>query len=382
MQPLDFDNLDKMIAERYISVQKHPDLNLYIYNYTKSAQFDRVWNNETLQCRGLIMDGDRNIVSRPFPKFFNWGEIYNSHMHDMGDAEYSVIKAGKASCVDPVCPDNLGSDFTVTEKMDGSLGISYFDPDGKMYIATRGSFVSDQAKKANKMLEHSLYRDPLHGPTPDFTYLFEIIYPDNRIVVNYQDREELVLLTIIETATGLELTYPEVQDCARLYASSVVPRYDGITDFDKIEQKENSEGYVVHFPSTGLRFKIKFDEYVRLHKILTGINAKRIWEILSTGGTLDEIVDRVPDEFFDWVKETEAKLKKEYRRIKFAAEIAATVAIMMGPDRKTQAQYIMSEKETVNTSVVFAMLDGKPYDQIIWKSIKPAFETPFKVDEL
>ncbi len=52
---IDFDNLQKMIDERYISVQKHPTEELYIYNYTQKAQFDRVWNNETLNCRGLVL---------------------------------------------------------------------------------------------------------------------------------------------------------------------------------------------------------------------------------------------------------------------------------------------------------------------------------------
>lgn len=37
-----------------------------MYNYTAKAQYDKLWNEVTLQCRGLILDGDGNVVARPF----------------------------------------------------------------------------------------------------------------------------------------------------------------------------------------------------------------------------------------------------------------------------------------------------------------------------
>lgn len=356
------DLLEQMIAEKYISVQKHPEFDLYIYNYTHRAQFDRVWNEETLQCRGLIKDGAGNIVSRPFRKFFNWGEI---------QADMEVYDSGP--------PENhpLYGDFTVTEKMDGSLGISYFAPYGQMFIATRGSFVSDQAKWANKWLINSYLDNPLIGPNPDFTYLFEIIYPENRIVVNYGDRKELVLLAIIQTSTGLELPYHMVQEAAKIWNISVVPRYDGITDFTKIEQKQNSEGYVVHFTETGLRFKIKFDEYVRLHKILTGINAKRVWEILKSGDSIEFLLEKVPDEFYQWVKKTVADLQADY----YAIELSAKNLYEQVEPLKSRKEQALTIQGHPWAPIVFRMLDGKDYSNIIWSAIEPEFEKPFKVDE-
>jgi hypothetical protein len=70
-----FELLDKMIEEKYVSVQKHPETDYYIYNYTQNAQFDRMWNDVTKTCRGLILDGNRNIIARPFSKFFNYSEL-------------------------------------------------------------------------------------------------------------------------------------------------------------------------------------------------------------------------------------------------------------------------------------------------------------------
>jgi T4 RnlA family RNA ligase len=302
------------------------------------------------------MDGNRNIVSRPFPKFFNYGELELAHQNYLDSR--SVAQRG---------------DFTVTEKMDGSLGVSYFDPQGKMYIATRGSFVSEQARKANELL--SKYYKPYWDS--DYTYLFEIIYPSNRIVVNYGDKEELVLLSIIETKSGRELNYDTVNQWVSDYDIPVVPRYDGITDFNQIEQKQNSEGYVVHFPDTGLRFKLKFDEYVRLHKIVTGINAKRVWELLSTNTPFDDILERVPDEFYQWVQKTRLDLKSQYTIIENAA-IDVFTSVQDIPTRKDQALAI---KDSPYRGIVFNMLDSKPHEKIIWKMIEPELERPFKEDE-
>ncbi|MCU0391918.1 MAG: hypothetical protein MUE81_12430 [Thermoflexibacter sp.] len=58
--------LHQLIDEGYIYAQQHPDSELTIYNYSPKAQYERVWNEWTLLCRGLIMDRDYQIIARPF----------------------------------------------------------------------------------------------------------------------------------------------------------------------------------------------------------------------------------------------------------------------------------------------------------------------------
>jgi len=118
------------LKEGLITERKHPDFDLYIYNYTATVQYGRLWDDVTMLCRGLIIDGAGNIVARPFPKFFNLEEHRQEGM--------------------PAVPNES---FDVFEKMDGSLGIAYVTPDGYWSIATRGSFTSPQAIRAQKMLE-------------------------------------------------------------------------------------------------------------------------------------------------------------------------------------------------------------------------------------
>jgi RNA ligase len=51
MATVDLKELNKRIEQRLIKVQKHPDAELYIYNYTPIAQFGRQWDEYTLMCR-------------------------------------------------------------------------------------------------------------------------------------------------------------------------------------------------------------------------------------------------------------------------------------------------------------------------------------------
>ena len=54
--------------------QTHPTLPLTIYNYTDKVQWENLWDEITLSCRGLVVDSLGNIVARPFKKFFNLSE--------------------------------------------------------------------------------------------------------------------------------------------------------------------------------------------------------------------------------------------------------------------------------------------------------------------
>lgn len=332
--------LSQMLEQGLVSINKHPELDLYIYNYTQFAQYERVWNEVTLNCRGLILNGANEVVARPFEKFFNLGEY-----------EHQVI------------PDEP---FEAFEKMDGSLGIIFYYA-GKFHLATRGSFASEQSERGTQIL-NTKYATVLTKLNPAHTYLVEIIYPENRIVVDYHGMEDLILLAVIETATGKELSLEDV-------GLPMVKKYDGVKDLKSIKeiQEDNKEGFVIRFKS-GLRVKVKFEEYVRVHRIVTRVSSISIWEVLKDKKTMDEILDRVPDEFYSWVKTVISELKQEYKAIE---DIAKSEFKTLG-DRKETALYFQTCKYP---AILFAMLDNRDYSDIIWKAIRPKFARPFTVSE-
>lgn len=333
---MDIALLQQMIEGGWVSVQKHPEAALYLYNYTQQTQYEGQWNEVTMACRGLILDEQMGVVARPFPKFFNLEEVNPQQI--------------------PMEP------FEVFEKMDGSLGVLYWHHD-KPYLATRGSFSSEQAAVANELL-HTRYAHAHGRLKKGVTYLFEIIYPENRIVVDYGDKRELVLLAMLDTATGSDLPLEEL-------GFPVVKKYDGLTDLHalKARQEANKEGFVVRFRS-GLRLKVKFEDYVRIHKIITRVSSITIWEYLRDAKPLNELLEEVPDEFFYWVRAKVAQLEAAYTQI----EAAAKAEFRVLESRKESALYYQSCQYP---AILFKLYEGKKYDQIIWKMVRPAFEKPF-----
>ncbi|MCC5945487.1 MAG: hypothetical protein JJT94_11175 [Bernardetiaceae bacterium] len=331
---------EQMLKQKYISVQQHKEADIFIYNYTASTQYDKVWNPITLQARGLICDAEGRVLARPFPKFFNLGELSVAEIPD--------------------------ENFEVYEKMDGSLGILYWLK-GKPQIATRGSFTSEQALRGTAIL-YQKYADAIAHLNPDYTYLFEIIYPENRIVVDYGNLEMLTLLAVVDTQTGRELELPNIGfPLVKKYADAQDLKYLASLD------AENREGFVIRFES-GFRLKIKFETYTRLHRVLTGLSSTRIWEMMSVGEDIAPFLSQVPDEFYTWVKRTQTELKAQYETI----EAQAKADFKVLETRKETALYFQT---CAYPAIMFQMLDGKDYSHTIWKMIKPKFEKAFAQEE-
>lgn len=273
-----FDPMDLMnaLTDGYVRVQRHPSLNCEILNYTEKAVFDRHWTPVTLNCRGLIVKG-MSVIARPFPKFFNYSELVNQGV---------------------TLP--LDQPVRVMDKLDGSLGIMYVSPTGYS-IATRGSFDSPQARHATEIWNeryNDKYAADFDG-IPNSTALFEIIYRENRIVCDYGDMDDLVLLGGVKNKTG-EIVGPE------FFSFWEGPRaetfsYATLAEALAAEPREGAEGFVIHL--SGTMVKLKQEDYVILHKLVTGLNERTVWEAWSEGQTVEQICAPLPDEFHGWVRE-------------------------------------------------------------------------------
>lgn len=121
--------------------------------------------------------------------------------------------------------------------------------------------------------------------------------------------------------------------------------------------------------------KIKFQSYKELHRIVTGVSSKNIWEMLSGGKDFNAILDICPDEFNDWARGVKAKLELEYLDVESRAKYALDCVKDL-PTRKEQAMKLISEHKAV-AKIVFLMLDGADYSFAVWKMIEPKFEQPF-----
>lgn len=252
---MDFDTLyiglQAAVAEGLVKESRGEE-GLRLYCYTEKTVYERSWNPITLIARGLILDVDsRQVVARPFPKFFNYLERGEMDGWESGECE-------------------------IFDKMDGSLGILYFWK-GKWRVATKGSLNSDQAQWAQRWLQDGIGWKTIaldHG----VTYLTEIIYPENRIVLDYNGAEGLWLLGGINVETGAELRY-----CDLFGLGFEVVQREGLGGgveewLEKAAKLIDKEGWVVKFAS-GKRIKIKCDDYKRIHRMVSGCTPLNVWKV-------------------------------------------------------------------------------------------------------
>jgi hypothetical protein len=239
-------------------------------NYTPKTQLKKKWCTELIQARGLVVAGDGMIIARPLPKMFNDYELKDS------------------------LPTGL---FEVYEKMDGSLVIMGFY-NKQTFFCTRGSFTSEQSVKAEEIY-HKEYNK--HDVDQNYTYCFEIIYPKNKIVVDYGVEEDLFLLAKIHTATGKEAPITNT----RFRCAKKLNTCESFEDLKKMDEF-NKEGFVVKFIDDDFRMKIKFKTYIALHK--RPISRKRVIEIIQS-----DSIPNIPDEGFDELTNHMKQLGLEYK---------------------------------------------------------------------
>lgn len=367
----DADYLEQMIREGYVSFQTHPTLPLFIYNYSPAAQYERAWNTVTTQCRGLIVDsGSGRVVARPFPKFFNYEEVIEDSSARLPDG-------------DPI----------ISEKMDGSLGIIY-TYGGQTAVATRGSFASDQAVWATNWL-HENY--PYFVQPDGVTTLVEIIYPDNRIVVDYCGEEGLWLLGAIDNDTGADIPFDLITwwpgERARQYEWNL----EAAIEAAKSSRFDVEEGVVITWlrdSAPSVRLKVKNPRYVELHRIITGLSTRTVHEALAND-TFEDLVSAVPDEFYPWVEGVASDLRAQYQKIYWQARndlIAArrwadSLADRAFRDFDTDPAYSRKDLATHITQhaaypgLCFAMEDDKNMPEKIWPLLVPERKTAVIIDD-
>ena len=262
---IDMDKCQELKEAGFLQMKKHSEYPLYILNYTSKTQFKQEWCKELIHARGLVVAEDGEIIARPIPKFFNHYEIRG----ELQDQDYELYK-----------------------KLDGSLVIM-FHYKGNPIFCTRGSFFSDQALRAEQIFKMKYIDEDVNK---ECTYCFEVIYPQNKIVVDYGGVEDLFLLSITHTKTGKNVNINQA-------GFNTVEKIDinGICYTEWVKHNvDNEEGYVMRFITDNLRVKIKFDNYVEKHK-RNSISAEAIRVRMKKMEPIN--LDIIPDECYGEVKE-------------------------------------------------------------------------------
>ena len=349
------EDLQAGLEAKLISIRKADD-GQRIYNYSNLAMFTPgAWDNPAVMvCRGLITDTDGNVVARPYTKFFN---------SNQPEALISL-------------PD-LESPVEVTDKEDGSLAILHYAANGELRVATRGSFQSDQAIAATEWVRTSQAGLAVELPE-GFTPLFEWVGPDNRIVLSY-DENELILLGGVDISSGTY--YGPIETAKRINWTGKQAKtftYKTLQEALDAEDRDSAEGFCVRFTDRPHIVKVKQADYVALHKIISGLSERSVWQHMMDEKPLEELLSNLPDELYGWTKDvwrdlTVQTVQKCNDVIREFGEILQEIREEAGEvEEVSRKDFAKKAVKSEFRGYLFMMYDNRDIYLEVLKSLKPA----------
>jgi RNA ligase len=350
---LDLQTLKKHYLEGYLYKVEHPNYPLDLYKYSDRTVYEKKWDEITRVCRGIVIHRETGeVIAKPFPKFFNLGEM------------------------DETFAANLPTDlnYEIYDKVDGSLGIGFFW-DNDFHFATMGSFTSAQALKAKEIFDrkYAYNYGQILGKYPGvekITLLFEIIYPENRVVIDYNKLEDLVLISGYNPKVGIELTRKWVEIYAQTLGCPIIRQFTGTVEETIQTSKMDSrsaEGFVIRF-ANNLRVKLKYPTYVETHKMLSKLSFEYVAKSAKFGQLSSDFIGQFPEWRKDEVREHYRKYFQMYLEIsrEFEEDLLKISELVNDPfdlnplNKKIIGLAIQSENfDLKHPGMIFPYLTGK-----------------------
>jgi RNA ligase len=235
------------------------------------------------ECRGLkFCTTSGRLLARPYHKFHNLNER-------------------PAFATDKV---DLTQGHAILDKLDGSMVHTCPSPLG-IYLMTRMG-VTEVAEQADKFLNANpvKYSRLLNAlPIDLYTYIFEYVGPNNKIVLDYKE-EDLILTAIRNNANGTYVFHDELVALGKAFGVTVVKAFDPLGETEsfadfvedfKVYDKGDSEGVVIRF-DTGEMIKLKCDEYVRKHRSKDLVSSQKGILQLILDGAVDDVIPQLDPE--------------------------------------------------------------------------------------
>lgn len=325
IKDMSYDQVKEVLTQEPYCLHINEHLNYFLLKYN---QIQSDFNIPLVrECRGIILRKDNyKVVCHPFHKFFNYGESLASKI--------------------------VWNTARVEEKIDGSL-IKIWCDDGDWHISTNGVIDARLAFSSAGPSYAELFYDATEDVTdklnPENTYMFELVHPLNRIVVNY-DKPAIYHIGTRNNETGEEIIEDVEIQKPKTYSFSNL--YDVLDAARELPYSE--EGYVV-VDKTFNRIKIKSPSYVAVHHMKNNgiVSAKRILHI---------IMSNEKDEFLSYFPEFEkyfGPIEKKYKRV--VSEANQLIDYVMSRNFETRKDYALMVKDNPFSGFFFAALDGK-YD--------------------
>lgn len=371
--------------EGRVNVSRHDDY--LVCKYSQKTVNSKDWDRITLNSRGTIYDERTGeLVFLPFPKFFNYRE---------NELQASYLPASGISGAE------------ILEKLDGSLGAIWQDREGEIRVSTPGSLISEQAVWATSWLRnHEKYNEIKESFSSNsiIGMVGEILYPGSKVVVNY-DYQKVKGIKI--TAAQVFRSGGNIQYCNHEELNCISKKFNlatcDIYNFNEIDEiinylkiAENFEGFILHWPNSGFRLKMKSDEYIRIHRTISRIHPNRIEEVILSQKAIksksfndilqliEECINQFPEEHRKPYEEACYLMNIESKKIQKDIEKGISLIKKNKDGLSKQAYKKACAAEILNGSagidkkysyIAFSMLDGNVpnYSKAmlkVWSEIK------------
>lgn len=262
-----------------------------------------MYRNDTGEC-----------ISRPFPKFFNIGEIPETKLENL---------------------DLTGARFYT--KFDGSLiHLVNFNKERFIECKSKSSFFSKVANECRQSFNFK-YEDLCNDP--DITHLFEYVSQDNRIVLNY-DNPDLIYLGYRSISTGKTV----LND---LHLNNNIK-------YEDVLSRTDIEGFVIQL-NDGTLVKAKTKWYVERHSYCTSFSDKH-WVKTIQNNTFDDIISIVRELNVPEVESRACKLKTDIDNeisdiVKIAINHYVTIRSFLDHDLSDRGKYARIVNDVVDQSI-------------------------------
>jgi len=326
-----------------LKIQDKGDLVLFKYNQIDSNFSDPI----VQECRGIILDRrDWHVVCHPLHKFFNYGE-------------------GHAAEID-------WNSAVTMDKIDGSL-IKVYNHEGRWHVATNGTidacdadlmfsphedietfedlfnWTLGQHLADNGGIDIIDFDDFFENLHPDYTHLYELATPYNRIVVPHE-RCSLYYITSKHNETGEEdKKFPHIANSIKTY------RFNSLEDIVKMAEElpYSEEGYVV-VDKHNNRLKVKSPAYLAVHRLKgeQSPSLRRIFDLILSGeeGEFLSYFPEYTEQFNKIKKGWETFLTKANRDIDY---------MFKNSKWESRKDFAMAAKTTVLPGLMFTLLDER-----------------------
>ncbi|HOY91243.1 MAG TPA: T4 RnlA family RNA ligase, partial [Bacteroidales bacterium] len=226
-----------------LKIQIKEENNLILFKYDIDADFN---NPIVKECRGIILDSNSfNIVCRGFDKFFNYQESY------VDEIDWSSAR--------------------VQEKIDGSIIKLYFW-NGEWRWATNNTIFAETCRISSSSKSfYDLITSAVNYTAIDYTklntqytYIFELVSPENRIVIEYPSTK-LYHLGTRDNVTGEEYDIDIGVEKTKTYPITTFDEcLEAVTKLNVSLDDIAHEGFVV-VDKNYHRIKVKTSEYFDIH---------------------------------------------------------------------------------------------------------------------